>query len=72
MVMIFERHLQVEAHELCEMSVRVGIFGTEDSTHSEHLRDNDEAQGNNSERPVDALAEKHHILTDLQLGIKRC
>jgi len=37
MVMIFERHLQVEAHELCEMSVCVGIFGTEDSTHSEHL-----------------------------------
>ena len=45
MVMIFERHLQVEAHELCEMSVCVGIFGTEDSTHSEHLRDHDEAQG---------------------------
>merc|ERR1719336_1282932 len=37
MVMIFERHLQVEAHELCEMSVCVGIFCTEDSTHSEHL-----------------------------------
>ena len=26
---------------------------------------------NNSERPVDVLAEKHHLLTDLQLGIKR-
>ena len=47
MVMIFECHLQIEAHELREMSVRVGIFGTEDSTHSEHLRDNDDAQGQN-------------------------
>ena len=27
---------------------------------------------NNSERPVDALAEKHQLLTDWQLGIKRC
>ena len=27
---------------------------------------------NNSERPVDALAEKHESLTDSQLEIKRC
>ena len=27
---------------------------------------------NNSERPVDALAEKHQLLTDWQLGIMRC
>ena len=27
---------------------------------------------NNSERPVDALAEKHILLTDWQLEIKRC
>ena len=37
-VMVFERHLQVEPHKLREMPVCVGIFCPEDSANSEDLK----------------------------------
>ena len=38
MIVVFERHLQVEPHKLCEVPVCVRIFCPEDPTNSEYLK----------------------------------
>ena len=48
MVVVFESHFHVEADELAEMAMRVGVLGAEDGAHREHLQidqSKDELQG---------------------------
>ena len=60
-------HLQAAGFSLGDVSVPLFIFDF-----SVHHRVKYLYYENNSERPVDALAEKGELLTDLQLEIKRC
>ena len=39
MIMVFERHLQVKPHKLCEVPVCVRVFCSEHPTNSEDLKD---------------------------------
>ena len=39
MIMVFERHLQVKPHKLCEVPVCVRVFCSKDPTNSEDLKD---------------------------------